>query len=58
MNRVRLLEDLLFAVREMRGAQKAFFKTRDRQFLRQSIDAEREVDRIVASIDAQPKGFV
>lgn len=44
--------DLTEAVKKMRLCQRAYFKTRSREDLIASKDAEREVDRLLAELDA------
>jgi len=51
-------EDLAVLVREMRDAQKAYFKERSPQQLSVSKELERRVDKVVADIlDKQTKMF-
>lgn len=38
---------LLEAVEYMRGLQKAYFKTRDRDTMKRAIEAEKTVDKLV-----------
>lgn len=49
------MQQLLDAVRDMRAAQKAFFKNRQRDDLDRSRKLEREVDELIKRID-NPQG--
>lgn len=49
------LKELLRMVREMRELQKYYFRTRDKEVLQQSKDAEKRIDHWIAIYDLEAK---
>lgn len=44
------MDEFVKTVREMRNAQKEYFKTRDKEVLAKSKELERKVDRMLSSM--------
>lgn len=44
------MEDFIELVRQMRNAQKEYFKTRDKSILQQSKELERKVDAYIVNV--------
>ena len=49
------MEDLVKLVKEMREAQKEYFRTRDKSMLQRSKELEKAVDNTYQSITSQSK---
>ena len=52
----RMLLDLVPLVKQMRAAQKEYFRTRAKDVLEESKSLERETDRHLAALDELAKG--
>lgn len=51
------MNEFIELVRQMREAQKEYFRTRDRQVLQRSKVLEKRVDVLLAEYDNKPKGL-
>lgn len=51
------MNEFIELVRQMREAQKEYFRTRDRQVLQRSKALEKRVDALIAEYDNKPKGL-
>lgn len=51
------MNEFIELVRQMREAQKEYFRTRDKQVLQRSKALEKRVDAFIAEYDNKPKGL-
>ena len=57
MEKSLIMKDFITTVKDMREAQKEYFRTRDRQVLQRSKALEKRVDAFIAEYDNKPKGL-
>lgn len=53
MTREQKLDRLFAAVKDMRRAQREYFRTRDRHWLKEAQRSERTVDAIITRLDTE-----
>lgn len=51
------MKDFITTVKDMREAQKEYFRTRDRQVLQRSKALEKRVDALIAEYNDKPKSL-